>query len=60
MLGWDDPRPLSLVITPDRARSLAPFPLVFALLTAGGYLGILLAPLAAPGAGAALGGLGGL
>ncbi|MDN6479109.1 MAG: ATP-dependent DNA helicase RecG, partial [Corynebacterium variabile] len=23
MLGWDDPRPLSLVITPDRARSLA-------------------------------------
>ena len=23
MLGWDDPRPLSLVTTPDRARSLA-------------------------------------
>ncbi|WP_297005562.1 ATP-dependent DNA helicase RecG [uncultured Corynebacterium sp.] len=23
MLGWDDPRPLSLVITPDRARNLA-------------------------------------
>lgn len=23
MLGWDDPRPLSLVIPPDRARSLA-------------------------------------
>ncbi|MEY8566146.1 MFS transporter [Corynebacteriaceae bacterium 7-707] len=43
----------------DRARSLAPFPLVFALLTAGGYLGILLAPMAAPLAWAAMLGLGG-
>jgi CP family cyanate transporter-like MFS transporter len=43
----------------DRARSLAPFPLVFALLTAGGYLGVLLAPTAAPLLWAALLGLGG-
>lgn len=43
----------------DRARSLAPFPLVFALLSAGGYLGVLLAPTAAPLLWAGLLGLGG-
>ncbi|MEJ6549259.1 MULTISPECIES: MFS transporter [unclassified Corynebacterium] len=43
----------------DRARSLAPFPLLFALFTAGGYLGVLLAPTAAPLLWAALLGLGG-
>ena len=32
----------------DRVRSLAPFPLLFAVLTAGGYLGILLAPTTTP------------
>lgn len=43
----------------DRARSLAPFPVLFALLTVGGYLGILLAPTTAPLAWAFLLGLGG-
>lgn len=43
----------------DRARSLAPFPLVFAVLTAAGYLGILLAPTTTPLLWAFLLGIGG-
>ncbi|MCJ7857836.1 MFS transporter [Corynebacterium kalidii] len=43
----------------DRARSLAPFPVLFAVLTAAGYLGILLAPTAAPLVWALMLGLGG-
>lgn len=43
----------------DRARNLAPLPAVFALLTALGYLGVLVAPTAAPLAWAFLLGLGG-
>ncbi|MGV0868086.1 MFS transporter [Corynebacterium kalidii] len=43
----------------DRARSLAPFPVLFAFLTAAGYLGILLAPTAAPLVWALMLGLGG-
>ena len=43
----------------DRARSLAPFPLVFAVLTAAGYLGILLVPTTTPLLWAFLLGIGG-
>ncbi|MGO3361755.1 MAG: MFS transporter [Corynebacterium sp.] len=43
----------------DRARSLAPFPLVFALFTAIGYLGILLSPTSVPLVWAFLLGVGG-